>query len=121
MKICKNCGIEHNNKGDFCSSHCQHSYAGKQATPCYKEFTCKYCGEIFLGLKSLKTHSKECSQKPLKKVLPPKEGGWDCNICGQIFRTRKEFYKHRKEHTSDEILQAISKDSFICKYCGKFF
>lgn len=76
MKICENCGIEHEGNygsGRFCSYHCRQAFAAKRVKNNNSPFK---CGHSF-GAKA-------------------KLGGWKCEFCEKTLRTRKELFEHRK-------------------------
>ena len=66
MKICENCGNEHDGSygsGRFCSNHCRHVFIGKQ------------------------TKKHICNFQNTRKKSP--YGTWKCDKCDLIFETRR--------------------------------
>ena len=83
MKICKNCGNEHDGSygsGIFCSKHCRYVYIGKQN----KHPVCNW------------------PKNDTNRRAP--FGRWKCCWCDSIFETRSKLIDHKhKNHQKDTI------------------
>ena len=74
MKICENCGNEHDGSygsGRFCSNHCRHVFIGKQ------------------------TKKHICNFQNTRKKSP--YGTWKCDKCDLIFETRRQLQEHNHQ------------------------
>ena len=130
IKLCKNCGKEHNGtygKGDFCSLHCSRSYSGKLTKQHSKgvkrpkiNYICPYCGQNILGQVDFRKHKTTCSEKSRDTA---KKGGWSCDVCGGTFRTRRLLSSHKKTTICGNFgkSQVHPLIDFTCQFCNKIF
>ena len=98
MKICENCGVEHDGtygSGRFCSIKCKSSFNAKKI----KHHVCNFKNK--------------------------KYGNWKCSTCHKIFDTRRNMYAHVKKEHPIEPGSAWNKgltketDKRIQRYCEK--
>lgn len=86
IKICENCGVEHDGKyasGRFCSKSCSKSFIAKKVKNRKSNLPITEIDLEFLHTKNIK------------------EQKWKCSHCGACFPTRKVLYLHTGEHHSN--------------------
>lgn len=117
MKVCPNCGKEHNNsRSDYCGEKLI-----RKCPICLENFEA-ICNAKLKKLCSAKCVSKNGSNKAAEKQNNKQEITSKCDMCGKQFIHKIDKFDNKKYKTcSHQCRFQLESNPITCEYCGKEF